>query len=340
MNAPAALPESYRNEKDAARRREYATSDGNKRRRRKLYQAAIPKVSKKEFALILKDPNFEKSHKRPYVVCRWQNCREKHDILKGKKGGHLWERHRITVEKYLEDYPGAPLVSSAFRKRKARQGRKPKTALRGHSRPNLKIRGHAPNEKPLNKSQLAPLLALGFSYAEIGKRVNRFFTTIQNAVKRMGLQPATKEDRQMLAECRAFLRDHPQAGIGELKDWLAEQTMLRNAHNGDGDRCARFSALDLGPLFAVRGLRVGMTLGDTSSRLTVAASLGGMTPAQMAPHLYPLQGVKDNARHNATVFLGRNKAKIERERLQLDALSEAQRNVRIEAAKQALRTKS
>jgi hypothetical protein len=228
-----------------------AHRDDINRRRRELHQAHAAKVSKEKLEFFRKNPRA--LLKLKYVVCL--ECGAKLDILKGRKGGHLWRVHGMTAEQYSGKWPGAPLVSVTFKRSKARGGRKPKPTLRGHSRPKLKVRGHAADEKPLRKSQIVPLLALGFSYSEIGKRLNRFFTTIASAVKRMGVQSATKEDRQMLAECRAFLRDNPKAGIGELRDWLSEEAMSRKAHNRDGERFARFSALDLGPLF--QGKRPG-----------------------------------------------------------------------------------
>lgn len=183
MNALAALPKSYRNEKDAARRRQYAISEDNKRRRRKSYQTNTPKVSTRKLEFYRENPQALLKLKK--TVCL--ECGAKLDILKGKKGGHLHEVHKMTAEHYLTKWPGAPLVGRAFRNRKAHQGRKPKPTLRGHSRPNLKIRGHL-NGRPLKKSDLLPLLAQGLSYVEIGKRVNRHFTTIEDAVRRWNLR--------------------------------------------------------------------------------------------------------------------------------------------------------
>jgi hypothetical protein len=223
-----------------------AKRDHINRLRRQLYQGKIPRVNVKQLALFRADPQREARLKLKYVVCR--ECGAKLQILSRTKGGHLHDLHKMTIEEYLKKWPGAPLVSVAFRKERSLHGKKPKTALKGHSRPNLKIRGRV-DGRPLDKSQLAPLLALGFSYSEIGKRLDRFFTTIADAIKRMGLQPATKEDRQMLTECRAFLRENPSAGIKELKNWLSEQTMLSKAQHRNGTRFARFSALDLKPLF-------------------------------------------------------------------------------------------
>jgi len=85
-----------------------------------------------------------------------------------------------------------------------------------------------------------------------------------------------------------------------------------------------------------RGLTAGTTLGNTAARITVAASLGDMTPSNMAPHLYPEQGSKDHARHSTVVFLGRYRDKIKQESSRLSALSETERNVEVRNAYQKL----
>jgi hypothetical protein len=111
------LPESYRNVEDGARR--LARIANNRpainRQRRKNYLANISKVRERQLELFRENPQL--LLKLKYVVCLELECGAKLDILKGNKGGCLWQIHGMTVEQYTEKWPGAPLVSIAFRQR-------------------------------------------------------------------------------------------------------------------------------------------------------------------------------------------------------------------------------
>lgn len=83
---------------------------GKRKRRSERHQGTLSKVSAKELELLRKDP--QRQMGKEFVVCL--ECGGKLKILTTRRGGHL-QFHLTTPEQYKEKWPGAPLVSTAFR---------------------------------------------------------------------------------------------------------------------------------------------------------------------------------------------------------------------------------
>ena len=186
--------------KDPAKRRtRYSLINA---RRRQRYAKEMDRVSAEKLRAIRKNPDWELEHGWKKIVCR--ECGAIVQILDDRRHSHL-SLHGLTKDAYLAKWPGARLVSVAFKTQRAKHGRKPKHALRGETRPTLRIRGHK-NARPITKAQLKPLVALGFSCSEIGKLLNRHFTTVAQAIQRFGLPTLSREQRAEMAEGRALLQ--------------------------------------------------------------------------------------------------------------------------------------
>ena len=88
-----------------------------------------------------------------------------------------------------------------------------------------------------------------------------------------------------------------------------------------------------------RGRQAGETVGDTDSRLVVAANLklkGITSLSELAKHLYPQQNKKEQRRDSAKKFLRRHADAIRREEEWLAGLSEPERISTVERAEQQL----